>query len=84
MVLSKYKFPPSLTQLSLTNAELKYDPLPALEKLTHLRVLKLKQSLYSGRKLACAGFGGFLQLKILGPKSMFWVEEWTMRAGAMP
>ncbi|KAH9685186.1 Disease resistance RPP8-like protein 3 [Citrus sinensis] len=83
MVLSEYQFPPSLTQLSLSNTELKEDPMPTLEKLPHLLVLKLKQNSYSGRKLACVGSGGFPKLKILHLKSMFWLEEWTMGARAM-
>ncbi|XP_024040388.1 disease resistance RPP8-like protein 3 [Citrus clementina] len=84
MVLSEYKFPPSLTQLSLSNTELMEDPMPTLEKLPHLEVLKLKQNSYLERKLACVGCSSFSQLKILHLKSMLWLEEWTMGAGAMP
>ncbi|XP_052296979.1 disease resistance RPP8-like protein 3 [Citrus sinensis] len=84
MVLSEYQFPPCLTQLSLSNTQLMEDPMPALEKLPHLEVLKLKQNSYSERKLACVGSGSFPQLKILHLKSMLWLEEWTMGAGAMP
>ncbi|GAY31865.1 hypothetical protein CUMW_272550 [Citrus unshiu] len=65
MVLSEYQFPPSLTQLSLSNIELKEDPMPMLEKLPHLQVLKLKQHPYLGRRLDCAGSGGFPKLKVL-------------------
>ena len=42
MVLSEYQFPPSLMQLSLSNTELMEDPMPMLEKLPRLQVLKLK------------------------------------------
>ncbi|KAH9751075.1 Disease resistance protein RPM1 [Citrus sinensis] len=84
MILSEYKFPPSLTQLSLSNTELIEDPMPTLEKLPHLEVLKLKQNSYFERKLACVGCSSFPQLKILHLKSMLWLEEWTMGAGAMP
>ncbi|KAH9685236.1 Disease resistance protein RPM1 [Citrus sinensis] len=84
MVLSEYKFPPSLTQLSLSNTELMEDPMPTLEKLPHLEVLKLKQNSYLERKLACVGCSSFSQLKILHLKSMLWLEEWTIGAGAMP
>ncbi|XP_052298114.1 disease resistance RPP8-like protein 3 isoform X2 [Citrus sinensis] len=84
MILSEYKFPPSLTQLSLSNTELMEDPMPTLEKLPHLEVLKLKQNSYLERKLACVGCSSFSQLKILHLKSMLWLEEWTMGAGAMP
>ncbi|GAY66733.1 hypothetical protein CUMW_251180 [Citrus unshiu] len=84
MVLSEYKFPPSLTRLSLSNTELMEDPMPTLEKLPHLEMLKLKQNSYLERKLACVGCSSFSQLKILHLKSMLWLEEWTMGAGAMP
>ncbi|KAH9751218.1 Disease resistance protein RPM1 [Citrus sinensis] len=84
MVLSEYQFPPSLTHLSLSNTELKEDPMPTLEKLPYLQVLKLKQNSYLGRKLACVGSGGFPELKVLHLKSMYWLDEWTMGAGAIP
>jgi len=84
MVLSEYQFPPSLMQLSLSNTEVMEDPMPMLEKLPRLQVLKLKQNSYLGRKLACVGSGCFPELKVLHLKSMYWLDEWTMEAGAMP
>ncbi|KAH9751221.1 Disease resistance RPP8-like protein 3 [Citrus sinensis] len=84
MVLSEYQFPPSLIQLSLSNTELMEDPMPILENLPRLRVLKLKQNSYLGRKLACVGLSSFPELKVLHLKSMYWLDEWTMGAGAMP
>ncbi|GAY68604.1 hypothetical protein CUMW_265470, partial [Citrus unshiu] len=84
MVLSEYQFPPSLIQLSLSNTELMEDPMPILENLPLLRVLKLKQNSYLGRKLACVGLSSFPELKVLHLKSMYWLDEWTMGAGAMP
>ncbi|KDO36988.1 hypothetical protein CISIN_1g034438mg [Citrus sinensis] len=83
MVLSEYQFPLSLTQLCLSNTELKEDPMPTLEKLPHLQLLKLKQNSYLGRKMACVGSGGFPELKVLHLKSMYWLDEWTMGSGAM-
>ncbi|XP_044473254.1 probable disease resistance protein RF45 [Mangifera indica] len=83
IILSKYQFPPRLTQLSLSNTELKDDPMPTLEKLQHLKILKLKHNPYSGRKLTCTS-GGFPKLEVLHLKSMLWLEEWTMEAEAMP
>ena len=59
------------------------DPMPALEKLAVLQVLKLKQNSYSGRKMACSS-DGFPKLKVLHLKSMLWLEEWTMGIRAMP
>ncbi|XP_052298286.1 disease resistance RPP8-like protein 3 isoform X2 [Citrus sinensis] len=84
MVLSEYQFPPSLSQLTLSNTELMEDPTPILENLPLLRVLKLKQNSYLGRKLACVGLSSFPELKVLHLKSMYWLDEWTMGAGAMP
>ncbi|KAK0602376.1 hypothetical protein LWI29_032707 [Acer saccharum] len=82
IVLSEYQFPPTLTQLSLSNTELKDDPMPILEKLPNLEVLKLKRNSYKGRKLASRS-GGFPQLRILHLKSLLWLEEWIMESGAM-
>ncbi|KDO39393.1 hypothetical protein CISIN_1g045889mg [Citrus sinensis] len=84
MVRSVYQFPPILTDLSLSNTELMEDPMPMMEKLPRPQVLKLKQNSYLGRKLACVGSGGFPELKVLNLKSMYWLDEWTMGAGAMP
>ncbi|XP_044472656.1 probable disease resistance protein RF9 [Mangifera indica] len=81
--LSEYQFPPQLTQLSLSNTELKDDPMPLLEKLQHLKILKLKHNSYTGRKLTC-GTGGFPKLEVLHLKSMLWLEEWTLDTEAMP
>ncbi|KAK3188036.1 hypothetical protein Dsin_027597 [Dipteronia sinensis] len=82
IVLSEYRFPTTLTQMSLSNTELKDDPFPILEKLPNLEVLKLKRNSYKGRKLACR-LGGFPQLRILHLKSLLWLEEWIMESGAM-
>ncbi|KAH9803599.1 putative disease resistance RPP8-like protein 2 [Citrus sinensis] len=83
IVLDEYQFPPSLTHLSFSNTELMEDPMPTLEKLPLLQVLKLKKNSYLGRKLTC-GSHGFPKLKVLHLKSMLWLEEWTMGTGAMP
>uniref|UniRef100_A0A2N9GIH9 Uncharacterized protein n=1 Tax=Fagus sylvatica TaxID=28930 RepID=A0A2N9GIH9_FAGSY len=81
--LGEYKFPSSLTHLTLLSTELKDDPMPTLENLPMLLVLKLKHNSYSGRKLACTT-GKFPCLQVLHLKSMQWLEEWTMEPGAMP
>ncbi|KAH9767891.1 hypothetical protein KPL71_011446 [Citrus sinensis] len=69
-------------QVNKKDLELEDDPMPAPEKLPHLKVLKLKRSSYSGRKLVC-GHGGFPRQEILHLKSMLWLEEWKMETGAM-
>ncbi|KAH9763972.1 putative disease resistance RPP8-like protein 2 [Citrus sinensis] len=83
IILAEYLFPHSLTHLSFSNTDLMDDPMPTLEKLPLLQVLKLKQNSYSGRKLTC-GSDGFPRLNVLHMKSMLWLEEWTMGTGAMP
>lgn len=71
IVVGEYQFPPSLTQLNLSNTELKDNPMPTFETLPHLEVLKLKLNSYFGRKVGCRS-RGFPQLKILHMKSMLW------------
>ncbi|KAK9209160.1 hypothetical protein WN944_001524 [Citrus x changshan-huyou] len=83
IILAEYLFPHSLTHLSFSNTDLMDDPMPTLEKLPLLQVLKLKQNSYSGRKLTCGSYG-FPNLKVLHLKSMLWLEEWTMGNAAMP
>ncbi|XP_052287169.1 disease susceptibility protein LOV1-like isoform X2 [Citrus sinensis] len=82
IVLPEYQFPPRLVELSLSNTELRDDPMPKLEKLPHLQVLKLKKNSFIGRKLVCSS-GGFQSLNVLHLKSMFWLEEWIMENDAM-
>lgn len=83
IVLGEYQFPASLTQLNLSNIELKDDLMPTFEMLPHLEVLKVMLNSYFGRKLTCCS-SGFPQLKILHMKLMLWLEEWIMETGAMP
>lgn len=83
IVLGEYQFPASLTQLNLSNIELKDDLMPTFETLPYLEVLKVKLNSYFGRKLTCCS-SGFPQLKILHMKLILWLEEWIMETGAMP
>lgn len=71
IVVGEYQFPPSLTQLNLSNTEQKDNPMPTFETLPHLEVPKLKLNSYFGRKLGCRS-RGFPQLNILHMKSMLW------------
>lgn len=74
-------FPPNLTELSLEGSFLMEDPMPKLEKLPSLRVLKLKASSFVGKQLVCSS-GGFPQLQIL--KLCFLsFDTWRIEDGAL-
>ena len=57
IVLAEYLFPHSLTHLSFSNTDRMDDPMPVLETLPLLQVLKLKQNSYSYRKLTSGLWG---------------------------
>lgn len=75
------EFPPNLTELSLQGTNLMNDPMPKLEKLPNLRILKLKRSSYVGRELVCSS-GGFPQLHFL-KLSFVSLEKWIIEDGAL-
>ncbi|KAL8132566.1 hypothetical protein AgCh_008160 [Apium graveolens] len=74
-------FPPNLTELSLEDSFLKEDPMPILEKLPSLRVLKMKQASFLGKELVCSS-GGFPQLQYL-KFSFLTFTTWTIEDGAL-
>ncbi|KAL2531272.1 Disease resistance protein (CC-NBS-LRR class) family [Abeliophyllum distichum] len=74
-------FPPYLTELSLEGSFLMEDPIPKLEMLPNLRVLKLKQSSFLGKELICSR-GGFCQLHFL-KLSFLVVEKLWIEDGAL-
>ncbi|KAL6005900.1 hypothetical protein ACLOJK_039945 [Asimina triloba] len=78
-----YYFPRQLTQLSLKSSRLKEDPLPILEKLPNLRVLKLLSFSYAGKAMACSA-GGFPCLQLLLLENLNGLEEWEVENGSMP
>ncbi|XP_048543896.1 probable disease resistance protein At1g58602 isoform X1 [Triticum urartu] len=73
-------FPQGLRSFSLTAGAMKQDPMPILEKLPCLVVLKL--SGYIGRTMSCSA-GGFPRMQNLQLID-FRTEEWKIEAGAMP
>ncbi|XP_078158279.1 disease resistance protein RPP13-like [Carex rostrata] len=75
-------FPIHITQLVLQNLQFKEDPLPVLEKLRSLRMLYLDK-VEVNRKMSCSA-GGFQQLHELTFVSLTNLEEWEIKAGAMP
>ncbi|KAK3199654.1 hypothetical protein Dsin_023069 [Dipteronia sinensis] len=86
IVLSEYRFPTTLTQLTLSNTELKDDPLPILEKLPNLEVLKLKRAM---KKLECLLINPCAYLKRL-PEELWHIktfnqmELWSPRPELKP
>ena len=58
------EFPPNLTQLTLEDTELDYDPMVILEKLPKLLTLRLRMWSYRGGEMQVSA-DGFPQLKIL-------------------
>ena len=75
--------PANIAQLNLWSSELKQDPMAVLEKLPHLRILRLRYNPYDGTKLICSA-NGFLQLDSLEISTLDDLEEWEIEEGAMP
>ncbi|XP_022747993.1 probable disease resistance protein At1g58602 [Durio zibethinus] len=75
--------PASIVKLTLWGSEVKQDPLAVLEKLPHLRTLRLWWNSYRGIKLICSA-NGFPQLDSLEFRSLSELEEWEIEEGAMP
>ncbi|XWS07708.1 hypothetical protein CRYUN_Cryun41cG0013100 [Craigia yunnanensis] len=75
--------PANIAKLTLIGFELKQDPMAVLEKLPHLRILKLQLGSYTGTKLICSA-NGFLQLDSLVIDGLRGLEEREIEEGAMP
>ncbi|GAY38369.1 hypothetical protein CUMW_036170 [Citrus unshiu] len=74
---------PNLKILTLSMSRLVYDPMPLLEELAHLNILRLYRGAYLGGEMTCKS-GGFPQLRVLKLWNLFSLEEWTVEKGAMP
>ncbi|XP_078162254.1 disease resistance protein RPP13-like [Carex rostrata] len=75
-------FPIHITNIALRNLQFKEDPFPVLEKLRCLRKLVLMGEKVN-RKMSCST-GGFQQLHELEFYSLDNLDEWEIKAGAMP
>ncbi|XP_047086210.1 putative disease resistance protein At1g50180 [Lolium rigidum] len=73
--------PQNLRSFNLSSYAIKQDPMPVLEKLQCLMVLKLEG--YTGRTMSCSALG-FPRLQILQLLRCPNTEEWKIEAGTMP
>ncbi|WZZ37027.1 hypothetical protein YC2023_020428 [Brassica napus] len=80
--LSETCLPSFLTTISLINFRLTEDPMLILEKLLHLKDVKLIRSSCGGR-MVCSR-GGFPQLQYLQFDGLKEWEEWIVEEGSMP
>ncbi|XVE99715.1 hypothetical protein REPUB_Repub03eG0224700 [Reevesia pubescens] len=75
--------PENIVKLTLSSTMMNQDPMAVLEKLRHLRILRLWDDSYIGTKLICSA-NGFLQLDSLEIRYLTELEEWQIEEGAMP
>lgn len=83
IVLTVGILPTNLTKFTLASASLRQDPMPVLEKLQSLRILRLLEDSYVGRELICST-GGFPSLQKLELESLPNLQNWHIKEGAMP
>ena len=76
-------YPPNLLKLSLEECGIRNDPMFILEKLPHLRVLRLLEHASIGYSLTCSS-SGFPQLQSLELRDLSFVRELIIEEGAMP
>ncbi|KAK2989775.1 hypothetical protein RJ640_029929 [Escallonia rubra] len=74
--------PPNLRKLTLELSRLKQDPMPTLEKLQNLKILRLDEHSYIGREMVCSA-NGFPQLEFLELYNLDQLEDWRVEGGAM-
>ncbi|KAK4562456.1 hypothetical protein RGQ29_005090 [Quercus rubra] len=76
------QFSPNLAKLDLSHTYLEEEPMPTLEKLPNLKILRLLRSSFEGKDMVCSE-GGFPLLQYLFLDSLE-IEEWRVDKGAMP
>ena len=77
------QFSPNLAELELNFSNLDEDPMPTLEKLPNLKVLRLLLYSFVGKHMVCSE-GGFPLLQYLLLDNLYSLEEWRVEEGAMP
>ena len=77
-----HQFSPNLAKLTLCRTCLQKDPMPTLEKLPNLKILRLFFESFL-KDMVCSE-GGFPLLQHLLLHSLCLLEEWRVEEGAMP
>ncbi|XP_042485863.1 disease resistance protein RPP8-like [Macadamia integrifolia] len=72
----------NLTALTLSLTQLDTDPMPILEKLPVLKLLRLFSKSFMGSTMSCSA-EGFSQLRVLKLWKLETLERWTVANGAM-
>jgi hypothetical protein len=83
IALTVEMLPTNLAKFTLASASLRQDPMPVLEKLQSLRILRLLEDSYVGRDLICST-RGFPSLQKLELESLPNLQNWKIKEGAMP
>ena len=78
-----HQFSPYLFKLILWGTNLEADPMPTLEKLPNLKLLRLFGSFFQMKNMACSE-RGFLVLQTLVIGFCDNLEQWRVEEGAMP
>ncbi|KAK7827187.1 putative disease resistance protein [Quercus suber] len=78
-----HQFSPNIAKLTLELTHLKEDPMPTLEKLPNLKILRLRYDSFVGKDMVCSE-GGFPLLQYLLLQTLVSLEEWRVEEGAMP
>ena len=78
-----HQFSPNLAKLSLRKTLLEEDPMPTLEKLPNLKILRLFYRSFVREGMVCSE-GGFPLLQYVVLSNLYYLEEWTVDKGAMP
>ncbi|XP_074359562.1 putative disease resistance protein At1g50180 [Apium graveolens] len=72
-----------ISTMTLSRSRLNHDPMPVLEKLPMLRILKLKIASFVGKKMKCSATG-FPQLTHLELCQLDELEKWEVEEGSIP
>ena len=78
-----HQFSPNLAKLTLWRTFLEEDPMPTLETLPNLKILRLSRYSFDGKDMVCSK-GGFPLLQYLLLENLYYLEEWRVEEGAMP